>query len=160
MDEQTPLLKNKQQDPCCSSTTDNRQPPATCCSMKMNSGPAGKPACCSAKKKTKPCNGLPPVNDEDYCFLAEQKWEYKGIALACAILLASKTIALIWLHDIRIHHYLSWKPFCCSYIGCHEEHHQNRKHINAPGALLYWITNAVHRNLVLAIRSMVLFNRV
>ncbi|KAL0139017.1 major facilitator superfamily domain-containing protein [Mucor lusitanicus] len=88
MDEQTPLLKNKQQDPCCSSTTDNRQPPATCCSMKMNSGPAGKPACCSAKKKTKPCNGLPPVNDEDYCFLAEQKWEYKGIALACAILLA------------------------------------------------------------------------
>lgn len=85
MNEQTPLLKNIKQAPC--SSTDNQEQ-TSCCSIKK--GGNGQSACCSAKKKTKPCNGLPPVNDADYCFLAEQKWEYKTIALACAILLASK----------------------------------------------------------------------
>ena len=137
MDEQTPLLKTKQQDPCCSSIADNGQPLPACCSMKMNNGVNGKSACCSSKKKTKPCNGLPPVNDEDYCFLAEQKWEYKSIALACAILLASKAITFVRFYGIRIHHYLSWKPFCCPYVGCHEEYHQNCKYsVNTSDVLL------------------------
>lgn len=126
MNEQTPLLRNEQQNSCCLSTSEDQQQPK-CCSMKMNIGANGKSACCSVKKKTKPCSGLPPVNDEDYCFLAEQKWEYKSIALACAILLASKAITLIQFHKSSIHHYLSWKPFCCSYIGCHEKHNQDSK---------------------------------
>lgn len=66
MNEQTPLLNDR----------------PSCCS-------ANKSACCSSKRKNSTQNnGLPTVNDEDYCFLSEQKWEYKLIALLCAIFLA------------------------------------------------------------------------
>jgi hypothetical protein len=79
MNEQTPLLNNAKK-PACEPIQK-----AGCCSFK-NSDSAG--SCCS--QKTKPCSGLPPVNDDDYCYLSEQKWEYKLIALACAIFLAGK----------------------------------------------------------------------
>ncbi|RCH97907.1 Major facilitator super domain-containing protein 1 [Rhizopus stolonifer] len=76
MNEQTPLLaKDNQPSLCCS-----QKASATCCSAKS--------ACCSNKSQKTACSRLPPVNDEDYCFLAEQKWEYKCVALMCAIFLA------------------------------------------------------------------------
>lgn len=73
MNEQTPLLQQKQN--CCSSNNKTAIEPPTCCSL---------------KKKKVVCKDLPPVNDQDYCFLADQKWEYKSIAFMCAIFLAGK----------------------------------------------------------------------
>ncbi|CAO3700263.1 unnamed protein product [Rhizopus microsporus] len=70
MNEQTPLLNKANQSTCCS-TNGN----ACCASRRKSSGRLQK-------------NGLPIVNDEDYCYLSEQKWQYKLIALLCAIFLA------------------------------------------------------------------------
>lgn len=81
MNEQTPLLKDAKKPAC------GQIQKSACCSFKGDNGPA---SCCSSKKKNgkSPCSGLPPVNDDDYCYLSEQKWEYKLIALMCAIFLA------------------------------------------------------------------------
>ncbi|KAI8334070.1 major facilitator superfamily domain-containing protein [Choanephora cucurbitarum] len=78
MNEQTPLLPKDTPPSCCSLKDDGKKP--SCCSLKS--------ACCSNKNDQKACSKLPPVNDDDYCFLAEQKWEYKCIALMCAMFLA------------------------------------------------------------------------
>lgn len=69
MDEQTPLIhKNKA---CCS--TDIKQ---TCCSTKKQ--------CCSSNPSELPSF----TGNEEHCFLSQQKWEYKCIALLCALFLA------------------------------------------------------------------------
>ncbi|KAI9244941.1 major facilitator superfamily domain-containing protein [Sporodiniella umbellata] len=66
MNEETPLLKNDR---------------PLCCL---------KGSGCSSKKKQCPSTEslLPTTVEEEYCFLSEQKWEYKTIALLCAIFLA------------------------------------------------------------------------
>jgi hypothetical protein len=70
MNEETPLLQKQ-----ATCNLSEHTVTATCCSLKK-------------KKKQPVCNELPPINDQDYCFLADQKWEYKSIALMCAIFLA------------------------------------------------------------------------
>lgn len=83
MNEQTPLLKDANKSPCGKISQKS-----ACCSFKNDDNGT---SCCSSKKNNKaPCSGLPPVNDDDYCYLSEQKWEYKMIALMCAIFLAGK----------------------------------------------------------------------
>lgn len=88
MNEQTPLLKDTPRQPssCCSSHGQIKK--SACCSFKDDNSAGNQPSCCSSQKGKKTCSGLPPVNDDDYCYLAEQKWEYKLIALMCAIFLA------------------------------------------------------------------------
>lgn len=90
MNEQTPLLRDTtatKQPSCCSSGGKRPIQKSACCSFKND----GVVSCCSSKKGRTTCSsGLPPVNEDDYCYLAEQKWEYKFIALMCAIFLAGK----------------------------------------------------------------------
>jgi hypothetical protein len=69
--EQTPLLSS-----CCSKKQ-------SCCSNK-----ASESACCSSNKTSAE---LPTSNeDDDFCYLSKQKWQYKLVALSCAIFLAGK----------------------------------------------------------------------
>lgn len=54
--------------------------------------PPGRPCadstvCCTPKNK--PLND-PLGDDEDDCHLAEQKWEYKAVALLCTLFIAGK----------------------------------------------------------------------
>ncbi|KAI8874921.1 hypothetical protein K501DRAFT_84073 [Backusella circina FSU 941] len=74
MNEQTPLLKDNKKG-CCSAQK-------SCCSSK----PDG-PSCCSSNRKSF-SSELTVGHDQDYCYLSEQKWQYKMIALTCAIFLA------------------------------------------------------------------------
>lgn len=74
MNEQTPLLQNNKA--CCSTDLKN-----SCCSVGLK-----KKSCCSSKD---PTDELPTTTgNEEHCFLSQQKWEYKSIALLCALFLA------------------------------------------------------------------------
>lgn len=81
MSEQTPLLPNARQSSC-----KEQLQKTACCSFKKDLDQS-----CSPKKK-RPCSDLPVDKDDDFCYLSEQKWEYKLIALACALFLAGKAI--------------------------------------------------------------------
>ncbi|KAI7893521.1 major facilitator superfamily domain-containing protein [Mucor mucedo] len=77
MSEQTPLLQNAIHSSC-----KGQLQKTACCSFKVDLGQAAAP------KKRSRCNELPIDRDDDFCYLSEQKWKYKLIALACALFLA------------------------------------------------------------------------
>lgn len=81
MSEQTPLLQNARHSSC-----KGQLQKTACCAFKVD---VGQPA---APKKRNHCSDLPSDRDDDFCYLSEQKWEYKLIALACALFLAGKSI--------------------------------------------------------------------
>lgn len=89
MSEQTPLLQNAKLSSC-----KGQLQRTACCSFKNDLDQT-----CSKKKKN-PCSGLPVNKDDDFCYLAEQKWEYKLIALACALFLAGKALQSISLYKL------------------------------------------------------------
>ncbi|KAF7732113.1 hypothetical protein EC973_006368 [Apophysomyces ossiformis] len=75
--EETPLLNN---------SDNNANNNESCCASK---------ACCSSNPTSACCSSMPDQpclptrkDDDDYCHLAEQPWEYKMVALACALFLA------------------------------------------------------------------------
>ncbi|KAI8393844.1 major facilitator superfamily domain-containing protein [Radiomyces spectabilis] len=75
-----------------SSLDEERQPllPSTnngsgCCATKKSCCASGK-GCCSTQMRPQRCNI--PTTDDDYCHLADEPWEYKAVALSCALFLA------------------------------------------------------------------------
>ncbi|CDH55228.1 major facilitator superfamily transporter [Lichtheimia corymbifera JMRC:FSU:9682] len=75
--ERTPLLNSTLQD-CCSSTKG-------CCSAPKSHT---TPSSCFNDSESACCQQQSQVNNADYCQLAEQPWQYKAVALICALLLA------------------------------------------------------------------------
>ena len=70
--ENTPLLQHERQ-------------------IKNNKNKSVKIACCSSNKPNSTCcQQQQNPNNDDYCQLAEQPWQYKMTALICALLLAGK----------------------------------------------------------------------
>lgn len=76
--ERTPLLNSTLQQDCCSSTKG-------CCSAPKSHT---TPSSCFNDSESACCQQQSQVNNADYCQLAEQPWQYKAVALICALLLA------------------------------------------------------------------------
>jgi hypothetical protein len=148
MNEQTPLLQ--------------KQDTQACCPIKNNNKGA-ETACCSLKKKNKQpiCNELPPANHQDYCFLADQKWEYKCIALMCAIFLAGNLSHLLEISMYILTSILVGSHFAAHTLGAMKN---TIKTVNALRSIIqvsfFLISWCIYRNLVSPILNMVLFNPV
>lgn len=92
MSEQTPLLKDTKQVSCKLQKT-------ACCSFKNDDQ-----RCCSSKNNTRTTTCLPQTNDDDFCYLSEQKFEYKLIAFMCAIFLAGMKKKSIYYEKKKTYH--------------------------------------------------------